>query len=247
MATLVRWQLMLYATPVGFALAAWSVTRRFEHQVVGVTIAFTLGVALFVGLCAWYFWRYFGSPFFIPTEAQSGQPFIGAFLHFLPQVLFDSQRGWPTWSPIAALGLIGLLALARSSQHAWRIVGVVCLAGIGLELALNASLHDWAGGWAFGQRRMTEAYAPLVLGTAWLLHTRGWLRRIIRGTAVLATLFSAILFVGHLYYTHTNAEHPEGGNVAEVVSWLVSQPHGPPLWAVFRDRYGPWAWAKPEL
>ncbi len=247
MATLVRWQLVLYAAPVGVALLGWSVTRPSGRQIVNAAIAFTIGVGVFVGLCASYFWRYFGSAFFIPTEAQSGQHFIGPFLHFLPQVLFDGERGWLTWSPIAALGLVGLLALLRTSQPAWRLVGVACLAGIGLELALNASLYDWSGGWAFGQRRMTEAYAPLVLGTAWLMHTRRWPHSIICATALLATLFSTTLFAGHLYYTHTNTEHPEGGNIVAVVSWLVTQPHGPPLWDVFRDRYGPWAWAKPEL
>lgn len=247
MALFVRWQLLLYSLPVGAVLLWRGLAALPRRQAFGTACIFALGVGLFGALCVLYFRRYFGASFFIPTEVQSGQGFIGAPLRFLPQILFDAQKGWLTWSPVAALGLAGLIALACSRLGAWRVVAAVCLAGIGLELALNSSLHDWFGGWAFGQRRMTEAYAPLVLGMAWLMRGRGLRRGITWGAALLAAAFSFTLFVGHLYYTHTNTEHPAGGTIAQVLPWLATQPHGPPLLDVLRDRYGPWAWARPEL
>src|SRR6185295_7405572 len=144
-------------------------------------------------------------------EVQSGQEFVGAPLRFLPNILFDAQKGWLTWSPVAGLGLAGLIALARSRPGIWRVIALISLAGIGRELALNSSLHDWFGGWAFGQRRMTEAYAPLVLGMAWLMSGCGRRSSLAWDRTLVAALFSFPLFIGHLYYPHTNTANPAGG------------------------------------
>ena len=75
-ATLVRWQLALYAVAVG-AVFAWSAYRGWcRWRTVG---AFTFGTGVFATICMWYFWRYFGSPFAIPSESQSGQRFFGMY------------------------------------------------------------------------------------------------------------------------------------------------------------------------
>jgi hypothetical protein len=170
---------------------------------------------------------------------------VSAPLRYQPQVLFARHNGWLSWSPIAGLGLAGLVAIAATSRGWWRALALAGLAGIALELALNASIEDWYGGWSFGMRRMAEAYPLLVLGVAWLLgrgRWRGWLA----GAVLLCALFGVFLLVAHLYYTHTSG-HPEGAGIAEVARWLLTGPHGPTVIEVFRDRYGPWAWARPEL
>lgn len=246
MATLVRWQLVLYALPIWLLLLVRCI-QRFDRQRLGILSTFTLGVGLFVSLCMTYFWLYFGSALTIPSEAQSGTQFISPFLHYLPQIIFDGQHGWLPWSPLAALGLIGLLGLVRLTSQPWWLIGVVCLIGIGLELALNASLYDWGGGWAYGQRRMTEAYAPLVLGTAWLLQRRGLTAHVFRIMVLIGLLLGLGLFIGYLYYTHTNAEHPDGNTIREILDWLLAYSHRPTIWEIFRERYGPWAWARPQL
>lgn len=242
LATLVRWQLLLYAVPCGLLLL-WRAARLREPRALAAALAFGLGLGLYAGLCAAYFWLTFGSPLLIPTEAQSGLSFTTQPLRYLPDVLLDRAHGWLTTSPVVLLGLAGLgLGLRRPGLRA---LALAALAGMALELVLNASLRDWFGGWSFGQRRMSEAYAPLVLGCAWLLG-RGRPRRLCCAAALLGGLFGLALLVAWLYYTHTSP-HPEGAGVAEVLAWLASGPHGPALFEVFRDRYGPWAWARPEL
>jgi hypothetical protein len=252
LAVLVRWQLLLYALPIGAALV-WQAGQvradtgrhigRPLGRAVGVSLAFAAGLGIYCGVCMLYFWRFFGAPLIVPNDAITGKSFVGAPLRYLPQVLFARHNGWLSWSPIAALGLAGLLGIAAASRGWRRALALAGLAGIALELALNASTDDWYGGWSFGQRRMAEAYPLLVLGAAWLLgRWRGWAA----GAVLLCALFGLFLLVAHLYYTHTSG-HPEGAGIAEVARWLLTGPHGPTPIEVFRDRYGPWAWARPEL
>ncbi len=66
----------------------------------------------------------------------------------------DALRSVPWLAGLVGAGRAGGLACPGNSR--WRVVALVALAGIGLELVLNASLHDRWGGWAFGQRWMSE-------------------------------------------------------------------------------------------
>lgn len=246
MALLVRWQLLLYALPVAvvwIATAAWRIPPR-APLLPGA--AFALGLGLFVALCCLYFWRFFGSPFVIPNEAQVNRPFIGLPLRHIVAVLFDASHGWLPWSPLVALGVLGLVLLLWAGPRPWRMVSLACLGGIGLQLALNSSLHDWLGGWAFGQRRMTEAYPALTLGLAWLLGRRGRMRALLLALTLAGAFYGLLVFCAHLYYTHA-APHPEGGSVGTSLAWLLNPANWSHALAIFADRYGPWAWARPEL
>jgi hypothetical protein len=270
LSVLVRWQLLLYALPIGVALTlpihggapsdtegrtipaslgapSWTPKRGFRRQVRQLSViglAFAVGLGLYCAACALYFWRFFGRPLVVPNDVITGQVFVGEPLRYLPQVLFWNHNGWLSWSPIAVLGLAGLLGIAWRGAGLWRWLALASLVGITLEVAINASTADWYAGWSFGQRRMAEAYPLLVVGVAWLLgRARG--RRLAVAATSLCAAYSVLLLVAHLYYTHTSG-HPEGGGVGEVLGWLLSGPHGPSVAEVFRDRYGPWAWDKPE-
>jgi hypothetical protein len=100
-----------YALPTGAALLWRGASAPPRLRALAPVATFAIGVGLFAGLCVVYFWRFFGAPFVIPNEAVSGQAFVGAPLRFLPQVLFDRNNGWLTWSPIASLGLLGLMGI----------------------------------------------------------------------------------------------------------------------------------------
>jgi hypothetical protein len=71
------------------------------------------------------------------------------------------------------------------------------LAGIALQLALNASLDDWYAGWAFGQRRMAEAYTLLVVGSAWLIGRGRW-KPLRIGAMLFCALYGVVLLTAHL-------------------------------------------------
>jgi hypothetical protein len=245
LAVVVRWQLLLYALPAGALLIWRGLSAPSRRQALRSAGAFLLGLSPGLLVCGWYFWHFFGSPFVIPNEAQQGQAFMDLPLRYLGRVLFDLHKGWLTWSPVAGVGLVGLVGLGSTTRDRWRAIAAIGLAGIVLELALNSSLHDWFAGWAFGQRRMTEAYGVLVVGTAWLLG-RGRPRWLMVGVVLLAAAFGLFLLIAHIYYTHTGGE-PAGGPIGVITRWLLAGRPGPTVWEVWRERYGPWAWLRPQL
>jgi hypothetical protein len=245
LAVVVRWQLLLYALPAGALLVWRALSAAPRRQALRSAGAFLLGLSPGLLVCGWYFWQFFGSPFVIPNEAQQGQAFMDLPLRYLRRVLVDPHKGWLTWSPVAGAGLAGLVGLGWTSRDRWRAVAAIGLAGIALELALNSSLHDWFAGWAFGQRRMTEAYGVLVVGMAWLLG-RGRPRWLMIVVVLLAAAFGLLLLAAHIYYTHTGGE-PAGGPINVILPWLFADAPRPTLWEVWRERYGPWAWSRPQL
>ena len=111
----------------------------------------------------------------------------GGFLEFpprfVPQVLFSSQHGWFLWTPIALLGVAGLVAgLRRLPQlfAPWLVV-IACEV-----LLMGAMPTNWSGTDSFGQRSLTSLVPLLALGTANLLwSTRG------AGRAVIASSMAA--------------------------------------------------------
>jgi hypothetical protein len=77
---------------------------------------------------------------------------------WVPQVLFSTRNGWLFWTPLALVGVCGLLyGLAKAGR-----VFLPWLVVIALEVTLvSASSATWHGGDAFGCRYMTSS-APLV-------------------------------------------------------------------------------------
>lgn len=244
MAMLVRWQLALYAAPACAAMLL-AAARARSRAAWASALCLHAGFGCFVLACMVYFRWACGSLICIPTEGQSGLPFLTALGAHLPEVLLDAQHGWIATSPAAALGMLGLLLLAMRGEPRWRALALVALAGVALQVLLNGSLNDWFGGWAFGQRRMTEAYVSVAFGLAALTRPRRW--RVPSLAALIACgALGVALLCGHIYYSHTNVDHPAGGAAGDTLLWLATQPHGPPFIDVFRDRYGPWSWARPE-
>ena len=76
------------------------------------------------------------------------------------ELLFSSAHGLVSWTPLAGIGLVGLLLLLRRDRRVASCFFLTLTAGV---LILAAS-YDWTGGWSFGSRRMTEAFALFALG-----------------------------------------------------------------------------------
>jgi hypothetical protein len=77
-------------------------------------------------------------------------------------VLFSPRHGLFSWSPLLYFGLAGLLLLAR--REPWR--ALVSLVFIAALTRVNAGVHDWWGGAAFGARRFDAALPFLGIGLA---------------------------------------------------------------------------------
>jgi len=81
------------------------------------------------------------------------------------EVLFSTNRGLFTWSPVAYLAVLGLLVWAGQNAR----LAFLFLAGFLLQVYVNASVAFWWSGWSFGSRRFDNCLLFFVVGFAALL------------------------------------------------------------------------------
>jgi len=80
----------------------------------------------------------------------------------LGDVLFSSDHGLFSWHPVWILGLAGLLVLAARRPR----LAVPLLLGFASLALFLGSVSNWAGGMAFGQRRMLDCLFVVTVGCA---------------------------------------------------------------------------------
>lgn len=178
LATLVRLQDVLFIA-VPPLLAVWGGGLRSRRAI--RSLALYLAVAVLVTLPQLLAWKWIYGGFGIPQGA--------GFLHFdasrLLLVLVASRHGLFSWSPVAALGLLGLVLLARSS--ATRGLAFALGLGFALQWFVNALPVDWWAGWSFGARRFLGCVPLLAIGLAALARGRqAW--HIVIATGTIAGL-----------------------------------------------------------
>ncbi len=78
------------------------------------------------------------------------------------ELLFSTRNGLIPWTPIALVGIVGLLLFFRR-QPALTAMLLVTLA---FSTWIQAASYDWTGGWSFGARRFTGAMPLLAMGIA---------------------------------------------------------------------------------
>ncbi|TKJ29420.1 MAG: hypothetical protein CEE40_08405 [Chloroflexi bacterium B3_Chlor] len=242
LALLVRWQLALYALPIGLL----ALVKRQWRELLLLTAGFLL--------LAWHLpfsWlRMYGNPWVVPAAIQGQQAFLSGPI-YVKEVLLSPERGLFLWSPLVLLALIGLLLLLRSERGLAITLALMFL----LQVVMNASLYDWGGGWAFGMRRMTELYPVWVIGLATLVEAshsfdRGglWTKAIRWGTFSLVLVgiaFGLLLLLSHLNYVNTNLDHPEGSALWEEIKYHLTESNLRITAQVIKEHYGIWAWARP--
>jgi hypothetical protein len=181
-----RWQDIFFAgAPLLFDLmSGWQAIRRriWSRMIYGAAIAF----CWIPQVTEWKFM--FGKYLTVPQ----GSIFVFP-PPLIPNVLFSSEHGWFTWTPLALIGLLGLIAAAIGNARAflpWIVV-------VALQVSLIASIpHTWHSGPSFGNRYMTSS-APIVgLGLLFLFCRSARFFRILWVTAaVLCCLFSVMFAI----------------------------------------------------
>jgi hypothetical protein len=76
------------------------------------------------------------------------------------ELLFSSRNGLLSWTPVASLGILGLILFARRQRA---LAGMLVLT-LTLGIYLLAASYSWSAAWSFGSRRFTEAFAVFALG-----------------------------------------------------------------------------------
>jgi hypothetical protein len=263
-----RWPVWLF-TGLAFGLATlcrWQIAMSFA--VVVVLLAFSrlwkplgwcfIGFGAVVWHIPYTFTWMFGSPFVVPMESLENQPgFLGFHLYWA-EVLFSGERGLFIWSPIALLGMLGLMKLERQYWPLAATLGSVVVA----QVVINSAISGWNAGDSYGMRRLTEIYFALALGAAaWLsvagrVATRSGLWRIVGwtgyGILIGAALYGFVLVVAHLvfgYFTDPAfgfvTTPPSSTAFNTLVFLFFSPPKIDLIWPMMEHHFGPWAWTWP--
>lgn len=242
LASLVRWQLALSIIPCSAALL-YFVTKKERHATWAGLVALGLGFAAVVWHIPYTFNWMLGSPFSTPM----GEGFVST-PRFLWEILFSNYRGFFVWSPIAILGIIGLVMGPRNQLD----IRLILLGVIAAQILISASVETWSGGESFGLRRLTELYPALSLGIAMFLSV-GFIpvRRAGYALTGLLAVYGIILLFAALIFGYFTL--PEMGYVSErpvdtvtnILTFFFSPPKFHLIWPMMEHHFGWWAWSMP--
>jgi len=183
--SLARWQDIFFAgAPLLFDLmAGWTVfSRRIWSRTV---YAAAIALCWVPQMLQWKFM--FGRYLTVPQ----GSGFFVFPPPFIPNVLFSTEHGWFIWTPLALIGVLGLIAGAFQAPR----VFTPWIAAVALEVGLIASLPlSWHSGPAFGNRYLTSSAPAIGLGLLFLLCRFARPVRVIVATAAAFCCLFSVLF-----------------------------------------------------
>jgi hypothetical protein len=242
LAALVRWQLALSIVPCGVALLY---TKLRQRPLTAWRSPILLGVGFAV--LAWHIPYTFNWMFGSPLSMPMGSGFVTG-PRYLWDILFSNYRGFFLWSPIALVGVLGLLTFRRSNI----VSALVLLCVVITQIVINAGVETWSGGESFGLRRLTELYPALAVGVAMALSAGAPLvrRTLYALTGALALYGIVLLFAALIFHYFTL---PEMGYVSvqpvdtltNVLRFFFSPPKFDLIWPMMEHHFGWWAWSRP--
>jgi hypothetical protein len=111
------------------------------------------------------------------------------------EVLFSPAHGFFFWTPLAALGIAGLIVLTVRRTGDVRRVALLSLVMVALQIYVGGSVESWTVAGAFGQRRFVALTILLTIGMAALWQAaRGQpARAILIGASVLCVWWNLAL------------------------------------------------------
>jgi hypothetical protein len=152
---LTRWQLALWPVVLWLGTA---LSRGERPRTLWVLPLPALALAL-PQLAAWGV--IYGQWLTLPQ----GESYIQWHRPMVHLLLFSTWRGWITWTPIAAVGLVGLGLGLRHNRR----LSTLLLIGLALQLYVSSIVTDWHGAWGYAARRLTHATPVLAWGVAMTL------------------------------------------------------------------------------
>jgi len=171
---------------------------------------------------------------FLVSPAAVSSIFLSDWRHpHVAEVLFASNGGLFAWTPLALVGVAGLVGLARREPR----TALPLLGSLGLGILLLASNREWSAGWSFGARRLTEAYPVFVLG----LCAAG--AALLRRPAVLASA-CLVALVG---LNMTWSRHVRTGAIPQADARSFAAAAGHAVGGLYETLGHPFSWPAPWL
>jgi hypothetical protein len=203
LAALMRWQdAILLAIPAWEALRGWPRIGPGGVVARGAVALAAAAVAFMPQSIVWQ--RLYGHPFTIPQ----GSSFMQWGSPALLQVLVSGNHGLFSWTPVLVLAVAGMVRLVRRQAD----VGLPAAAFLAGSWYVNASVIDWWGGEAFGQRRFVGCFVIFVLGLAALFERWRDRPRLVAGVSLVFIALNGLLLVQYQTFMHglrTVAPYPD--------------------------------------
>ncbi len=208
---LVWWRVKDCSNPRGWALLGLcggflSICRWQDIFYLGIPVLFELSRSR--SLVPWSRWFTYGgaaAACWIPQVTQwkviygrfftipQGRDFLHFPPHYMHLVLFSTNHGWFIWTPITALGVVGLFYGARKdTAFYWP-----CLLVIFLEVAVMGSMPtNWHNSESFGIRSLTSCVPLIGLGVATLMRDLGpGFKVVVTGLIALCAVYTTLFAV----------------------------------------------------
>jgi hypothetical protein len=168
-AAMVRVQDLAFGVAVAAELVADGAHRPRELPALLARGTLTLAIACVLFVPQLYVWRELYGAWLTtpqgPGQMRYGHPMIA-------ELLFSPRNGWLSNTPIAYLGLVGLVIGAIAGPRLGprvRLIAIACLLVIAGQAYINAVTYEWWSGASFGQRRLCSVSLAIVVGLAALL------------------------------------------------------------------------------
>jgi len=182
--TLVRLQdAVLLALPV-LDLLWGRAPGTFRRLTAFAAAAFALGL---VQLAVWL--RLYGRGFVSTVLTVN---LVGGTPPHVLDVLFSARHGLFYWTPLYVVCVLGWAAWARLEPRPAALTVIGFLAAV----LVNASIQDWWGSEAFGQRRLLGLTPLFALGLAAALGVLGRATRVLAGAAIVVLALWTLSFEG---------------------------------------------------
>jgi len=234
--TMVRWQNSAFvALPLADLLwLSWQArSSRTRLWTTSRNLVIFTGAAFIAFVPQLLFWKsVYGSWFYLPVREHAFQP---TWLPpYIIDVLFSSNRGLLSWTPVITASLIGLVFFAR---HHGR-VALVLAGGFLAQVWINGAVEIWWGGSGFGARRFANCALVFAVGLAGLLaviNRRPLIAPIVTLCALL--LFNTVFMLGYRNGTLSPTEGVTFNSVMNKLYEHVGNPFSLPIGAYVAWRY----------
>ena len=153
---------------------------------------------------------------------------------YITDVLFSSNRGLLSWTPVITAALIGLVFFARDHTR----VALVLAGGFLAQVWINGSVEIWWGGVGFGARRFANCAVIFAVGLAGLL-TAIQRRPLIAPTVTLVALllFNTVFMLGYRNGSLSPTEGVTFNSVTNQLYEFIGNPFSLPVSAYVAWRY----------
>ncbi|HJO39541.1 MAG: glycosyltransferase family 39 protein [Vicinamibacterales bacterium] len=235
---MVRWQNIAFVVlPLGDLLwSSWcarSGDSRTRLSAGGRDLVRFTGAAFAAFVPQLLFWKaVYGSWVYLPVREHAFEPTL--LPPYLIDVLFSSNRGLLSWTPVISAALIGLVFFAR---HHGRVALVLAGGFLG-QLWINGAVEIWWGGVGFGARRFANSALVFAVGLAGLLaavQRRPLIAPVVTFCALL--LFNTVFMLGYRNGTLSPTEGVAFDSVMDELYEHVGNPFSLPMGAYVAWRY----------